>query len=67
MSVNEEALLLKPLDKIRLIDELLLSLDIPNKELEQVWIEESERRIKAYDTGKIKATDLYEVLSKYQV
>jgi len=67
MSVNEEALLLTPLDKIRLIDELLLSLDIPNKELDQIWIEESERRIEAYDAGKTKATDLNEVLSKYQV
>ena len=65
MSVKEEALSLNPLDKIQLIDELLLSLDTPNKELDEIWVEESERRIEAYEIGKTKASDVHTVLAKY--
>ncbi len=65
MIATEEILSLKPLDKIQLIDELLLSLDMPNKELDEIWVEESERRIEAYETGKTQAHDVYEVLAKY--
>jgi putative addiction module component (TIGR02574 family) len=61
----EEVLDLKPLDKIYLIDKLLLSLDLPSEEIDEIWVEESERRIEAYEDGKTKATDVYEVLSKY--
>jgi putative addiction module component (TIGR02574 family) len=60
-----EVLSLKPLEKIQLIDELLLSLDMPNKELDEIWAEESERRIEAYETGKTQAHDAYKVLSRY--
>jgi len=66
MSINQEALTLKPLDKIQLIDELLLSLDIPDQALDKIWVEESEKRIDAYETGRTNATDVYEVLEKYQ-
>ena len=66
MSINEEALTLNPLDRIRLIDKLLLSLDIPNKELDVIWAEESEKRITAYEAGQIQASDVNKVLSKYQ-
>ena len=65
MSVKEEALSLKPLDKIQLIDELLLSLDTPNKELDEIWVDEAERRIEAYETGKTQASDVRTVLTKY--
>jgi len=41
MSINQntkkEVLDLEPLDKIKLIDELLLSLDIPNKDIDELW------------------------------
>lgn len=64
--VAKEMLSLKPLDKIRLVDELLLSLDMPNKELDEIWAEESERRIESYEAGKTQAQDVYEVLTKYK-
>ena len=67
MSVNEQALSLMPLDKIKLIDQLLLSLDMPHKELDEIWAEEAEKRIEAYELGKTHATDVYEVLKKYEI
>ena len=65
MLATNEVLSLKPLDKIRLVDELLLSLDMPNKELDEIWAEESERRIDAYEVGRTQSHDVYEVLAKY--
>lgn len=65
MSIKEEALALKPLEKIKLIDELLLSLDKPDAELDKIWLEEAEKRIAAYDKGLIKAIDEKEVFKKY--
>ncbi|MGJ0317007.1 addiction module protein [Aliarcobacter cryaerophilus] len=65
MLATKEVLSLKPLDKIQLIDELLLSLDMPNKELDEIWAEESEKRIDAYEEGRTQSHDIYEVLAKY--
>lgn len=62
---TREVLSLNPLDKIRLVDELLLSLDMPNKELDKIWAEESQRRIESYEEGKTQAQDVYKVLTKY--
>ena len=66
MSVNEEALTLNPIEKIQLIDELLLSLDEPSKEIDDVWAKEIEARIEAYDKGLIKSIPASEVFSKYK-
>ena len=66
MSINEEALTLNPIEKLQLIDELLLSLDIPSKEIDEIWANEVENRIKAYDDGLIKSIPESEVLAKYK-
>lgn len=65
MVAYEQILALNPLEKIELIDKLLLSLDLPNKELDKIWIEEAEQRIKEYEAGKTEATNIDEILSKY--
>ncbi|MGB5866955.1 MAG: addiction module protein [Arcobacteraceae bacterium] len=65
MSVNEEALTLNPIEKIQLIDELLLSLDVPSKEIDEIWSKEVEDRIKAYDDGLIKSVTSTDVFAKY--
>ncbi len=61
----KELLELKPLDKIHLIDQLLLSLDLPNSELDKVWTQEAEKRVDAYRAGETQSKDVYEVLAKY--
>ena len=66
MSVNEEALTLNPIEKIQLIDELLLSLDEPSKEIDEIWAKEIEDRIEAYDKGLINSVPVSEVFSKYK-
>lgn len=49
----EKALSLKPQDRFMLIEGLIQSLDEPNKEIDQIWLEEAEKRIKAHREGKL--------------
>lgn len=65
-NVFKEALTLKPFEKAQLIDELLSSLDKPDKEIDELWAGEAEDRIDAYDQGKLKAVSLEKVLQKYK-
>ncbi len=66
MSIKEEALTMKPIEKIHLIDELLLSLDIPNKDIDKMWEEEVENRVSAYDNGLMKSIPAQDVFAKYK-
>ncbi|NTU42124.1 MAG: addiction module protein [Nitrospirales bacterium] len=50
----EEALKLKPEDRFALVEGLIRSLDEPDKNIDAIWAEEAERRLKAYREGKIK-------------
>ena len=65
MSIREEVLALKPLEKLQLIDELLLSLDQPSYDIDEIWADEVEKRIDAYDRGEVKAIDAKDVFTKY--
>ena len=66
MSIKEEIIKMQDLEKIHLIDELLLSLDIPTEEIDKSLKDEVEDRIKANDEGKIKIIPSSEIFSKYQ-
>jgi hypothetical protein len=51
--LKKETLQLKPLDKVRLLEILIKSLDEINPEIEKVWVEESEKRYANYKSGKL--------------
>ncbi len=65
MSIKEELLSLKPLEKIKLIDELTLSLVVPSKEIDDYWAEEVENRLIAMQNGNLNTIPLEQVFSKY--
>lgn len=65
-NILKEALTLKPSEKAELVDKLLSSLDKPDKAIDELWAQEAEDRIDAYDRGEIKAVTLQEVLEKYK-
>ena len=67
MSIVEEALTLKPIERLHLVDELLLSLDIPTKEIGILWAEEAEKRIEAYNQGEVKTLSSQEVFAKHRL
>jgi putative addiction module component (TIGR02574 family) len=66
VSIVEEALTLKPIERLHLVDELLLSLDIPTKEIDFLWSEEAEKRVEAYKKGVAKTVSSDDVFAKYR-
>ncbi len=64
--IFKEAISLRPSEQARLVDHLISFLDKPDSELDKLWSEEAESRLDAYNSGKLKAVSLDEVLSKYK-
>lgn len=60
----EKALRLKPQERIILLDGLIQSLDMPDKEIDAIWAEEAEKRLKAYHNGKIKGIPFEEIFGE---
>ncbi len=56
---------MQPLEKIKLVDKILNSLELPNKEINKIWQEEAEKRIKAYDKGEISSISAKNLFKKY--
>lgn len=60
-----EALDLPSTSRAELAKQLLESLDnLSHAEIENLWIEESERRYEAYEAGEIKAVPADEVFAR---
>ena len=57
---------LKPLERIRLVEAILYSLDKPDPDIEQSWIAESEARYEAYKRGELDAIDWEEIKKRYE-
>ena len=64
--IIKEALMLKPVEKVELVDQLLSSLDKSDGEIDELWANEAESRIDAYENGKLKAVSLEKILEKYK-
>ena len=64
--ILREALKLPAVERANLAEHLLSSLDQPDEHVDALWSKEVEDRVNAYQSGKIKAVSLKEVLSKYK-
>jgi putative addiction module component (TIGR02574 family) len=53
-------------ERVELVDDILSSLNEPDKEMDRLWAKEAEDRWAAYQRGEIKALPLEEVLAKYR-
>jgi putative addiction module component (TIGR02574 family) len=63
-AIQDEILGLPAAERVKLIDVLWESLSSTELKLrEAAWAEESERRIDAFEAGKLKARDAQSVLS----
>ena len=60
----KKALLLKPQDRFLLIDGLIRSLDEPNREIDAIWAEEAEKRLRAHREGKTAGIPYEEVFGE---
>lgn len=63
--IQEKILQLSDLEKIHLVEMLMDDLDIPDPDVEKLWIEESEKRYKAYKEGKVNGIPLEVIKGKY--
>lgn len=66
MGTNEiiqEAINLKPQEKYLIIESLILSLNEPDKDIEKMWIEESQKRLDEYKNGNLKTLSFEEVFN----
>jgi putative addiction module component (TIGR02574 family) len=63
--ILDRALKLSAVDKARLVDKLLSSLDKPDEAIDGLWRKEVEDRLEAYRAGKMRAVSLEQALAKY--
>ncbi len=57
----KKAIGLRPIERIRLVEAILYSLDKPDQDIEKSWIAESEARYKSYKRGELEASDWDEI------
>ncbi len=62
----KKAIGLRPLERIRLVEAILYSLDKPDPDIEKSWIAESEARYEAYKSGELEAYDWDEIKKRYE-
>ena len=65
-TLYEDALKLKPAERLHLIEKLAISLNKPDKDIEKIWAEESEKRYEALKAGKVKTIPLNEIINRYK-
>ena len=64
--LRRQAEFLPDVEKLHLVDSLLAELDKPDPAIDAVWVEEAQRRWKAYRRGKIRAVPYKEVMRRFK-
>ena len=62
--ILKQALELKPQEKFLVLEGLLESLDMPDKDIDKIWYEESGKRLKAYRNGKLEGIPMEEIFEQ---
>ncbi len=60
----DEAMKLKPEERLSLVEVLIQSLDEPDKRLDEIWAEEAEKRLAAYRGGRLKGVPMEDVFKE---
>ena len=64
--IKEKILALNEVERVRLAESTFDSLDKPDPEVEQKWIEEPERRYQSYKEGRIHPVSMNEIRQRYK-
>ena len=59
--ILKQALELKSEERFLVIEGLLRSLDRPDREIDEIWAKEAERRLKAYRKGRLEGIPMEEI------
>lgn len=62
--ILEQVLKLKPEEKYALLEDIINSLDKPDKELDEIWAEEAECRLVAYRKGSLEGVPMEDVFKE---
>ena len=62
--IKNNALRMNPIDRIRLAEILLESLDKTDEQIEQAWVLESEKRFKAYKEDRVRGIPIEQLRSR---
>lgn len=65
-AVIEQALKLKAAERVAIVERLLLSLDVPNPDIDAAWAKEADARVEAHDRGEIASIPAEDVFAKYK-
>jgi putative addiction module component (TIGR02574 family) len=60
----DEVLKLKAEERFTLVEGLIKSLDEPDKKIDEIWADESEKRLKAYREGKLEGIPMEEIFKE---
>ena len=59
--ILEQAIALKPEERFMIVEGLLKSLDEPDRKIDEIWVEEAEKRLNAYRDGRLEGIPMEEV------
>ena len=62
----KRAIGLRPIERIRLVEAILYSLDKSDPDIEKSWVAESEARYEAYRRGELESYDWDEIKKRYE-
>ena len=57
---------LSDVEKLDLVDSILMTLDRPDPKIDRIWAEEARKRWKAYKSGKLETVSYGQVMDKYR-
>ena len=57
---------LPDIEKIELVDSILMQLDKPDPEIDRIWADEARKRWQAYKMGKLETVPYDQVMEKYR-
>jgi putative addiction module component (TIGR02574 family) len=63
--VLQNALTLPAIERVAIVESLLTSLDHPDASIDEVWAEEAEKRLTAFNEGRMKAIPADEVFQEF--
>lgn len=61
METKEIPLKLTPEERFKLVEGIMFSIDKPDEAIDNVWLDEAERRLDAYRAGRLEGVPMEEV------
>lgn len=63
-TILSQAIELRPEERFMIVEGLLKSLDVPDRKLDEIWVEEAEKRLAAYREGRLEGIPMDEIFKE---